>query len=162
MSVFQVSPEATSNPVNKIINLGVVHIPQSILDHAELIKYDHYKVNTVKKFQKYTQDTIDSEILLWALGGLAGLDMSKLEYVYFSACMGAEPHIDMLDQTIFEDTTLVIPVILPSGKSIITAEDEEVVVRIGGVYQFDHTKTHSMVLEDNESGCVVVMVAVRK
>ncbi len=62
----------------------------------------------------------------------------------------------------YEDTTYVIPVILPGGKSVITAESASVEVSLGGVYEFDHTKIHSMTLEDTESGCVVVMVAIKK
>jgi hypothetical protein len=77
-------------------------------------------------------------------------------------CNGAEPHTDLLDPAVFEDTTYVIPVILPTGTSIITAEDVYVVTQPGHVYEFDHTKLHSMVLEDTSSGCVVIMVAVKR
>jgi hypothetical protein len=86
----------------------------------------------------------------------------SLDFVYFSVCKGAEPHTDLLSPEKFEDTTYVVPVILPRGQSIITAENWKSEVCVGGIYEFDHTKVHSMTLEDLESGCVVVMVAVKK
>lgn len=86
----------------------------------------------------------------------------KLDFVYFSVCKGAEPHIDLLDKNKFEPTTFVVPIILPNGESIITAEDERIVVELNNIYEFNHEKIHSMVLEDTESGCVVIMVAVLK
>jgi hypothetical protein len=97
-----------------------------------------------------------------SLSSLIGLPRDCLDFVYFSVCKGAESHTDKLNPQKFEDTTFVIPTILPRGRSIITAEDEEVDVKVGGVYQFDHTKVHSMRLEDTESGCVVIMVAIKK
>ena len=86
----------------------------------------------------------------------------KLDFVYFSVCKGAAPHIDLLDKNKFEPTTFVVPIILPNGESIITAEDERIVVELNNIYEFNHEKIHSMVLEDTESGCVVIMVAVLK
>lgn len=82
--------------------------------------------------------------------------------MYFSVCKGAESHIDLLNPAIFETRTFVIPVVLPQGKSVITAEDEQVEVKLNHIYEFNHEKTHSMVLEDNENGCVVIMVAVKR
>jgi hypothetical protein len=143
---------------------GVVSIPQAVIDHADTIKLENYKTNTPAKFQ--VRSLVGGEELMESLAEIIGISKEKLDFVYFSVCKGAEPHTDLLNPNKFEDTTYVIPVILPNGKSIIGAEDDagtvEAEVELGGVYQFDHTKTHWMTLEDNESGCVVVMVAVKK
>jgi hypothetical protein len=143
-----------------IISHGTVSIPQTVLDYAEGIKYENYKTNTPTKFQ--IRSLVGGDELMEILSQRINISRNKLDFVYFSVCKGAEPHTDRLSIKKFEDTTYVIPVILPKGKSIITAEEEEKEVELGGVYQFDHTKVHSMVLEDTESGCVVVMVAVLK
>ncbi len=139
---------------------GKVCIPQSVLDHADTIKKENYKTNTPAKFQ--IRSLTGGGELMESLSKLINVPKNRLDFVYFSVCKGAEPHTDLLNPDKFEDTTYVIPVILPSGKSVITAEDEEAEVNLGEVYEFDHTKIHSMVLEDIESGCVVIMVAIRK
>lgn len=143
---------------SKIQFHGVVPIPKAVTEHANTIKLENYKTNTPTKFQ--IRSLVGGDDLMESLSKLIGISKDKLDFVYFSVCKGAEPHVDQLSHKKFEDTTYVIPVILPKGKSIITAEDEETEVQLGGVYQFDHTKVHSMTLEDMESGCVVVMVAV--
>jgi len=145
--------------MNKIINHGDICIPQSIVDNAECIKFENYKTNTPKKFQTHRAS---NDAVLESVGKIAGVDKSKLDFVYFSVCKGAEPHIDLLDQAVFEPRTFVIPVILPDGDSQITAEDETAIVELNHVYEFNHEKIHSMELEDNESGCVVLMIAVKK
>lgn len=90
------------------------------------------------------------------------IDVNKLDFVYFSVCKGAEPHVDKLDPTMFESRTFVIPVVLPAGKSVITAENESIEVKLNHIYEFNHEKVHSMELEDTNSGCTVIMVAVKK
>jgi hypothetical protein len=137
---------------------GDVSIPSEVLNHAEPIKKENYKTNTPTKFQ--VRSLIGGKELMSSLSSLIGVPRERLDFVYFSVCKGAEPHIDLLPK--FEDTTYVIPVILPQGKSIITAESDRKRVHIGGVYQFDHNKVHSMELEDTKSGCVVIMVAIKK
>ncbi len=140
---------------------GNIEIPQSIIDHADLIKFENYKVNTPTEFQ-INRYAVGSEALVRDLSIVTNIPEEKLDFVFFSVCNGAEPHVDALDGTKFEDTTFVIPVILPGGVSIITAEEYSSAVCVGGVYEFDHTKIHSMTVEDNKSGCVVIMVAVKK
>jgi hypothetical protein len=139
---------------------GAVSIPAAVREHSETIKFENYKTNTPAKFQ--VRSLAGDDELMESLSSLIGIPREKLDFVYFSVCRGAEPHTDQLSPTKFEDTTYVIPVILPRGRSVITAESAEVVVGVGGVYEFDHTKVHSMRLEDVESGCVVVMVAVKR
>lgn len=139
---------------------GDVIIPKSVLEHSDKIKYENYKTNTPTKFQ--VRSLVGGDELMRSLSERIGLPRERLDFVYFSVCQGAEPHTDKLSMTKFEDTTYIIPTILPKGRSIITAEEDEAEVKVGGVYQFDHTKIHSMKLEDTESGCVVIMVAVKK
>lgn len=129
-----------------IIQHGSVTIPASIIAHADTIKLDNYKTNTPKTFQKVAKVTQDGLSLMAELGELVGVPADKLDYVYFSVCKGAVEHVDELPEGKFTDTTFVIPVILPTGKSVITA--------------LDHTTRHSMLLDDNESGCTVLMVAI--
>lgn len=140
-----------------IENLGNVNIPYGVIQNAEKIKHEHYKVNTPSKFKVHT---MDDHTLITELSALVGVASEKLNYVYFSVCRGAEPHTDLLPVEKFTNTTFVIPIILPKGNSIITAESDRKTVKVGGVYKFDHTKIHSMELDDTSSGCVVVMVAV--
>ena len=137
--------------------IGKVAIPQGVILNANKIKYEHYKVNTPSKFQVHS---LDDTLLIETISSLIGIQKEKLDYVYFSVCQGAEPHIDLLDPNKFTNTTYVIPVILPLGDSIIVAETQREKVQVGGVYKFNHTKTHSMELDDTSSGCVVIMVAV--
>lgn len=139
---------------------GIVSLPEDVVKHADNIKFENYKTNTPTKFQ--IRSFVGGEDLMESLSKLIDVPKERLDFVYFSVCKGAEPHVDKLNPEKFTDTTYVIPVILPKGKSVITAEKQEVEVELGGVYQFNHTKIHSMNLEDTESGCVVVMVAVLK
>lgn len=139
---------------------GSVAIPKAVTEHAERIKHENYRVNTPEKFQ--VRSLAGGEELMEGLAGVIDLPRSKLDFVYFSVASGAEPHTDKLNPSRFEDTTFVIPVILPRGRSIIRADDGEVTAEVGAVYEFDHTRTHSMTVEDSESGCVVIMVAVKR
>lgn len=141
---------------------GIINVPQSIVDAADRIKFENYKVNTIQKIRKHNDVTDDSLKMLAELGTIVNIDSNKFDMVYFSVCEGADPHVDLLDPDKFEDTTFIIPIILPSGDSIITAEEASVIVEVNEVYEFDHSKMHSMTLEDSKSGCVVVMVAVKK
>lgn len=142
-----------------IINHGAIYVPDTVVKNADLIKFENYKTNTPGKFQVHNES---DAILLAELSDKLGIPFKSLDFVYFSVCKGAEPHVDLLDPNVFEPRTFVIPVILPHGKSVITAEDESVEVELNYMYEFNHERTHSMQLEDNESGCVVIMVAVKK
>lgn len=139
---------------------GKVTVPEVVTKHADTIKFENYKTNTPTKFQ--VRCLVGGEELMSELSDIIKIPKEKLDFVYFSVCQGAEPHTDKLNPNKFEDTTFVIPAILPKGRSVITAEEEETEVELGGVYEFDHTKVHSMKLEDTESGCVVIMVAILK
>ncbi len=139
---------------------GKVIIPQETIDYADKIKFENYKTNTPATFQIRTLEGCDW--LMKKLSSIVEVPREKLDFVYFSCCRGAEPHTDKLNPAKFEDITYVIPVIVPKGKSTIIAEGQSIDAELGGIYEFDHTKTHEMQLEDMESGCVVVMVGVLK
>ncbi len=140
---------------------GNIKVPSSITNHADTIKLENYKTNTPAKFQKHFTAQVQDTMFEIELAEAMGIDHNQLDYVYFSVCKGAEPHTDQLDPLKFSDTTYVIPVILPEGDSVIHARDESETVVLGGIYSFDHTETHSMTLEDMESGCVVIMATER-
>jgi hypothetical protein len=144
---------------SKIIRHGKVKVGKELIEYAETIKHENYKVNTPKKFQINTVNTEASKKFIKKLAQKVNLRKSKLDYVFFSVKEGAEPHVDGLNPSKFTGTTYVIPIILPEGKSVITAEGESQEVKLFNVYEFDHTKMHSMELEDTDSGCVVIMVA---
>lgn len=146
----------------KITQLGPVTVGAELVRAAETIKRQHYRVNTPKQFQGERLSLYHGAVLMWELANMVKVHPSRLDYVFFSVCSGAEEHVDALDPAKFEPTTLVVPIVLPPGRNVITAEDESVEVKLNHVYQFDHEKPHSMVLDDNESGCVVVMVAVKR
>lgn len=146
-----------------ITNHGTVsHIPAAVIAAADTIKHLNYKTTTPAKFRTHLLTEEIGGTLMAELADIIDIDQSRLDYVYFSCSKGAEPHTDLLDETKFEDRTFVIPVILPRGKSVIFAEDASQEVQVGGVYEFNHERTHSMSVEDTESGCVVVMVAIKK
>ncbi len=141
---------------------GQVVIPGAVIAVADSIKLLNYRTSTPARFRKNLLTPDLAGDLMSAISVLIGVDVSRLDYVYFSVCRGAESHVDILDPSKFLETTFIIPVILPSGRSIITAESTESVVEVGGVYEFNHEREHSMVLEDVTSGCVVIMVAIRR
>lgn len=142
-----------------ITNHGTISVPQFILEAANEIKTENYKVNTPTRYQRNVISegtTVEIQI-----GNIAMVSPSIIDWTFFSVCSGAEPHIDTLLPHL-TDTTYVIPIILPKGKSMITVDGESVEVELDTVYQFDHTKIHSMELEDTESGCVVIMAGIKK
>lgn len=141
---------------------GTVYVPNCFWQYADTIRHENYKTNTPKHFQKHQPYGAYTEDFLERLGNKVGRDPAKLDLVYFSVAKGAEPHVDQLDHDKFEDTTFIIPVILPKGKSIIYADGASWEAKLDEVVEFDHTQTHSMTLEDHETGCVVLMVAVKK
>lgn len=140
---------------------GTVPVPTALIEQADAIKLLNYKTTTPERFRKRTLTEEVGGPLLTSLADILKVEPKRLDYVYFSVCKGAQPHVDALDPLVFGPTTLVVPVILPKGRSIIEAEGAEAEVHVGGVYEFNHERIHSMTLEDTESGCVVVMVAVR-
>lgn len=140
---------------------GTVAIPQAVTDAAHPIRMLNYKTTSPSRFRKnsLTEDVAGS--LMDAVAVRIGMPREKLDYVYFSAARGAEPHVDLLDPAVFTPHTFVIPVILPNGRTIIVAEDASAQVEVGGIYEFNHERTHSMTVEDPDSGCVVIMVAIK-
>src|SRR5690606_14087088 len=94
-----------------VLDFGTIEIPPSVIKYADTIKLENYKTNTPKNFQKHPSNVVDSDILLNNLAEIISIDdTSRLDYVFFSACNGAETHTDLLDPTIFSPFTYVVPV----------------------------------------------------
>lgn len=146
-----------------IIHWGSVSsIPQAVFEAADKIKHLNYKTTTPAKFRKNTLTPDIAGTLMSEISTIINIPQDSLDYVYFSAAKGAEPHTDMLDPDKFASRTFIIPVILPQGHSIITAENDSQIAQLGNIYEFDHEKIHSMTVEDSEGGCVVIMIAIKK
>lgn len=151
---------------------GAVTVGPAIVQAADSIKLQNYKTNTPKNFQVQPLHTEDAAALMQELAERIKVPVAQLDFVYFSVCKGAEEHTDFLDPSVFESRTFVIPVILPPGNNLIVAYGEPdskgirpthaTFVELNHVYEFDHEKPHSMHVQDTESGCVVIMVAVKK
>jgi hypothetical protein len=145
-----------------IRRIGSVDVGWPLRQAANEIRYLSYKVNTPKRFQTHQLHNLAAQHLMTHLSYIAGVPVEKLDFVYFSVCAGAEEHVDELDLERFTDRTLVVPLILPSGVSTITADGVTMQVELDKVYEFNHQRPHRMDLEDTQSGCVVLMVAVLK
>ncbi|AFU88280.1 hypothetical protein CcrColossus_gp410 [Caulobacter phage CcrColossus] len=141
---------------------GNVYIPEAVIAAAEPIRMLNYKTTTPARFQKNTLTADIAGDLLQDIADRIGIDRARLDYVYFSAAQGAEPHTDLLDPEVFQSNTYVIPVILPAGRTVIEAGDAHVEAKVGDIYEFNHEETHGMTVEDTKSGCVLIMVAVRR
>lgn len=146
---------------SNIVDCGPTYIHQSIIAHAHTIKHENYKTNTTKQFQKHQGLTSDCAKFMALVGGKINIHPSKMDMVYFSVAKGAEPHTDLLDPNVFTNITYVIPVILPKGDNTIYADGDSAVVDVGRIYRFDHTKTHSMTVANEEDGAVLIMIAIK-
>jgi len=145
-----------------IIDYGLIDIPPSIVEYADKIRHENYKTNTPKNFHKHPGNIADSDLLLKSLAEIISIDNhERLDFVFFSACEGAETHTDLLDPEVFQEITYVVPIIIPHD-SILTCEDTEIVGQPNHVYCFDHNKPHGLTMKDNEFGCVFIMVAVNR
>lgn len=137
---------------------------QPLYNAAGKIKHLNYKTTTPTQFQvnHLTEEVIGPNLMI-NLALRVNIPVEKLDYVYFSCCKGAEPHVDALNPNKFTDRTFVIPVILPKrGPALLRAESVWTELEVGMVYEFNHEREHELVLEDTESGCVVIMVAEKK
>ena len=151
---------------------GAVNVGPAVVQSADSIKLQNYKTNTPKTFQVQPLHVQDAATLTQELADRIKVPVERLDFVYFSVCQGAEEHIDLLDPSVFESRTFVIPVILPQGDNIIVAKDtagpdgivptHATFVKLNHIYEFNHEKPHSMYVQDTESGCVVIMVAIKK
>jgi hypothetical protein len=143
---------------------GCVDIPDAVIVVADTIKHLNYRTSTPAKFRKnhLTEDL--ASVLMADISRSIAIPVGQLDYVYFSACCGAEPHVDLLDPSKFDSMTYIVPIILPPGRNSIKTSsryggEESCEVAVGHIYSFDHTCEHSMTVEDQESGCVVIMIA---
>jgi hypothetical protein len=140
---------------------GIVPVPAAVIAAAEPIKMLNYKTTTPAKFRKNTLTRDVAGAYMDEVASVIGIGRLNLDYVFFSAAQGAEPHVDMLDPAVFTSHTYVIPVILPQGRTVLIAEGEEADLEVGVIYEFNHERTHSMTVEDVEGGCVLIMIAIK-
>jgi hypothetical protein len=144
--------------------IGQMHpIPQSVLDYAQKIKHENYKVNTPSIFQKHNPVFEDVD-LTKSFASICGLRQDRVDYVFFSAPFGADMHVDLLDPAKFGKETWVMPVLLPIGTNLLRVVDGEKEqlreLYVGEVYKFCHSNKHGLYLHDHAgTGCVLIMVA---
>lgn len=143
-----------------LIDHGSVFVPPQVFQAAYELRLENYKVNTPKKFQVRHLHTEHSLQLMGDLAQIAGVPMNKIDYVYFSCCLGAEEHTDALDAKKFTAKTLIVPVVVPPGKATLWADGMETQMQANHVYEFNHERPHSLTLEDTTSGCTVIMASV--
>lgn len=141
---------------------GVLMVPETVTVAADYIARLAYVPAALAKIRRVSLPDEIGGALVHDIASLVGIPKEKLDCGFASICNGAEPQVDALEPENFESTSFMIPVILPKGDSLFSAGRTSIIAEVGGVYEFNHGQTHSMQLEDNESGCVVIMVAVKK
>lgn len=134
--------------------VGELMVDFQTMCYAQSIREENYKVNTPSKYQKHCGN---DSFIINQLVEIINRDYSLINYVFFSCKEGAEPHTDKLNLSRFDEKTVVIPLILPNGKSRLLVEDETCELQHFLCYEFDHTKVHSLILDDTTSGCVLIM-----
>lgn len=139
--------------------MGKLRVNDYVMDLAQSIREDNYRVNTPSKYHKYQGNCYET---IQQLSDLFNCGESSIDYVYFSSKEGAEPHVDKLNLLKFEEDTIIIPLILPRGKSTLRVGGSSTTLEPLLAYKFKHTIIHSLELEDTESGCVLIMAAVLK
>ena len=137
--------------------------PRDVLIYADSIKLDNYKTATIKKFQRRFPDLSGLRLMMDQIAlRLSFDDGAAFDPVFFSCGKGAEEHIDQLDPEIYTDTTIVVPLVAPYGHMIFCTDGTRTVLQPNGIYSFVHEKPHSLEFDDTESGCTVLMLAIRK
>lgn len=153
------APDAALKGDNPILTLGAIEIPKLVRELCETIKDQNNKVNTPVKFQKHRlYEELHNELksdIAWLLDQ----PVDKVDYVYFSCANGAEEHIDQLDKELFTSRTVILPVILPSGVTILNANGSSIILKVGTAYEINHELPHSLTVGGDE-GCVVIMASV--
>lgn len=129
-----------------------IHLPTSLKQVANSIKLQNYKVNSPTKFQKYRNPL---SMFSYMLSSVLG---SKVDWVLFSCCNGAEEHTDKLDTDIYGTMTYIIPVIVPEKGAVLHHSGGSVDISEGSVYEINHQLPHSLDVNSYD-GCVLVMAS---
>lgn len=77
-----------------IVDHGKVPVAYPLLRAADSIKHQNYKTNTPKRFQTQPLHGVAAIELICDLSTLICEPYERLDFVYFSVCKGAEPHVD--------------------------------------------------------------------
>lgn len=141
---------------------GPVAIPSIIDAVADEIKGENYRVRTPARFIKHNLHDDAYTRVKDDIAGLLGVHQDLVDYVYFACARGAEEHTDQLDPAVFTHRTVIVPVLLPAGKTILHADGDRVVLKHGIAYEINHERPHSVTVEDAISGCVVIMASVKR
>lgn len=158
------------SPITPIGKLDISRYPH-LVSQLDTIKHQNYRIRDTggyvkTPFLEYPQATE----FLTELSSLLAIPVEQLDAVAFSCPDGADTHVDKLDGNRFESITYLIPMILPSSLTTFHVRLESdlnlhVALRpddLGLVIAFDHTQPHGLEVSDNQSGCVLLMVAVIK
>lgn len=129
------------------------------LEHAKSVVKENYKLSTPLEFQKHCSA---DDILIQQIAAVMNWDHTRVDSVFFSCPNGADPHVDKLNLADHSDITAIIPVILPKGKSILQVANDSMELEVARVYSFSHQTLHSLSVENEGEGCVVIMSTERK
>lgn len=132
---------------------GFYHIPlQLMMKAGEVEKQDNQANEPGFKRKVIKQDaTALFHSLTTALGTLS------IEAVLFGCVNGSQPHVDRLDPRFYGAKTLLLPLILPTGESILRVGNDKINLNYNIGYLFDHTVLHSIIHETNGQGCTLLM-----
>jgi hypothetical protein len=156
------SPAQVTTPQPAIHIHGPVGIPSIVDAVADEIKGENYRVRTPARFIKHNLHDDAYARIKEDIAGLLGVHQDLVDYVYFACAKGAEEHTDQLDPAVFTHRTVIVPVLLPAGKTILHADGDRVVLKHGIAYEINHERPHSVTVEDAISGCVVIMASVKR
>lgn len=140
---------------------GLVNVPLELAAAAHEIKHQNYKVNTPKRFHKNAMHEDSCEAMRRDIAALLGAELEKVDFVYFACSQGAKEHVDELDPALFSNKTIIVPLVLPKGKSLFRAQNAKIALSLNTAYEFNHEKPHELTLEDTQSGCVVLMASLK-
>lgn len=131
-----------------------------LIEAAEMIKEQNHSTDTGEYIKHHISRGCNKE-LFNHVASISGVDVHTLDAVLFSCIEGAKPHVDKLNLLEFEDTTFIVPVLLPLGSVVLNVGESSSQVDMNHIYEFNHTVIHSLDVE-HRTGCVVIMFAISK
>ncbi len=135
-------------------------IPEVVERYANEVQYENCNSTHHKDYSKHTLTSLKHYNEMEELIKITVDEIRPLDWVYFSAANGAEPHKDLLDPEKFDDITYVIPLVLPKyGKATLVHGTAKINLELYKVYGFDHTLIHSLEVSGNDTGCTLIMAA---
>ena len=152
-----------------IHNHGAIQVPLSVTGYACNVRFEAKRIEREFFPKKHPVNLQDIFWLDRQLGKRVPQIIGRgLDVVIFSCCEGADEHVDKLPKDKFEDTTFLIPLVLPRYTSFLISRDpvasavDMEPLLLNTLYEFDHTLPHELSVEDRRGGCVVMMIAIKK